>query len=803
MFACAVLLLAALPSPLSVSIDDKLTLVHGVLTAPQAGDLTQAAKTFVEVRGAELGLPAGGTLGTPKTHGTRFGGSVQLPQMAGGLEVYGASAVVTFDGEGRVVRVASSLEPYRRLINAWRVSGPDAHALAAKNVEGALIKPDGAPYGGIKRMLFIVGEEAHVGYLAWVPTLTANENWHLAIDATNGALLWSENRTYASTAAKVYDPNPERGLQSTPMTSTTLNHLVNDGGVGFLTGARVQTVNCCPTANCDKTAGAPTKRSTGQYQTNQGIYTYDVAICDRRQLASNDPAVHASGDYVYQPVDPPTGTRPNNQSAADSDEFAEVQAYHHVDKAYDRLDALSRGPLSSRGFAPFQLRDNRAGRTSGVWVNGSETDTSTAVRTATGLVANDLRRVDNAAFMPREAMDTSTTPDNAFPTDALLIYQGSGADFAYDGPVLWHEFGHGMVYSTANWVQTLSIDARSASSESQALHEAMGDIVAFMVGNTSAIGTYIAPRVGTGQALRDAQNTLRCPDVLWGESHQDSQHFTGAIWEARQTKFQGTDRGDTFDAAFYAAAVSFPQNVDFAKAAAIVSAAVAQAFPAMPDAEAQMNAIFDARGVTNCSKVVDLTENPNPRAYYMVFGTGSTNLQTDALPGPYQMKLSAPKGAKRLNVRSQIAQFGNNVSVRILTKTGAPVTYTRNGFSLTNDADSTVTPTVSQGVMTADIEVQVPCGGAVYFSIANAGSRERQLGNITASIEPADTCPEPLDAGVTGQPDAGVVTLEPVTLDSTADTLGAPMAGCGCNGGAAGALGWLLVVVALRGRRSR
>jgi len=38
-------------------------------------------------------------------------------------------------------------------------------------------------------------------------------------------------------------------------------------------------------------------------QTFQGPVSFDVAICDQRQRATNDPSVHASGDYVYVPVD--------------------------------------------------------------------------------------------------------------------------------------------------------------------------------------------------------------------------------------------------------------------------------------------------------------------------------------------------------------------------------------------------------------------------------------------------------------------------------------------------------------------
>ena len=146
--------------------------------------------------------------------------------------------------------------------------------------------------------------------------------------------------------------------------------------------------------------------------------------------------------------------------------------------------------------------------------------------------------------MARENMAAVSVPEQAFDTDALVMYQGNSGDYAYDGPVIWHEFGHGAIYSTANWNRYATVDARSANDESSALHEGSADVVAFMVGNDPKIGAYVGPRADpTTPNIRDVNNTAKCPDVLWGESHQDSLHYTGAIWQASTQNFQSTAPG--------------------------------------------------------------------------------------------------------------------------------------------------------------------------------------------------------------------------------------------------------------------
>lgn len=803
-----VLSLAAAPSPQVLSRPDgRIDLAQGVLSAPVPGDLREAALQFALSRKAELGLGPGSTLVIGDAFSTKLGATVHLEQRIAGVAVYGATAIVTFDTERRVVRVSSSLSPAPATGLVWNLSGPDALRTAAAQVNFAQLQPDRTPYGGWQPYIFPVEGKLRAGYLTWVPTLDIKENWHLAIDAADGHVIFEENRVHHATDAKVYASSPlglSGGVGITPLIDVQLGDFPATWDGGTLEGAHIRSLNCCPTAGCSSEMGAVPRRATGMVQTFGGqVLNYDVAICDRQHRANNDPAVNPNENFVYTPVDPPTSPRPTLASLADWDEFAEVHAYYHVNKVYDYLSALSTGPFATqKGLLPFKLRDERFGRVTAVWVNASDPDFQAGTQSGSMLTSNVLTRTDNAMYVQREQMAAMAVPEYAFDSDALIMYQGDRADYAYDGPVVWHEFGHGAIHATADWNYTIALDARSANAESQALHEANADVIAAMTGNLSNVGAYVGPRATPGSSgIRDLNNSAKCPDVLWGESHQDSLHYTGAIWQARQNLFQGTDEGKTFDAAFYAALVSFPKDVDFEKAATIIAGSVAQAFPSIPDAQQQMKAIFDSRGVTNCSKVLDLTNDRTPRPYYAIPGSFSAGLAMGSLvPGPFQFKFKAPAGVKAVTLTGQSfgGGGGGTTRVRLVAKKNAPITFTRTASALTHDADAELVPTSTQGTLSGRLEITVPCGEEVYFTMVNPSSRDRVVYNLAFDYEPADRCEEPMMP----VPDAGMpVEPEPVVLPSQSIELGEPHSGCGCGAGA-GPLLLLALGALLRRRRS-
>lgn len=841
MFATALLplILAANFTP---SFDERVTaptgelkLGIGRLSQPLPGSLAQAARTFALSRRGELGLPVTSDLGQPTSFGTRFGASFHLSQQVGGVDVYNARVVVTVDRERRVVQLSSGAVRYRQAVLDWRMRPEEAMRLAAREVPMAMLQPSGEPYGGWRQQVFPAGEDVHAGYFVWVPSLDPLQNWHVAIDAVTGAVLFKENRVYrAADDAEVYESSPghlDAGVGVTPTITVQLQHA--DGGsmiassaifglpdagtftltndAGKLMGTQLVAFGCCPNAGCDTGPDAGAARAAGNAQLYGYNVTYDVVLCERVMRASNDPALNPAGSYVYTPTDPPTlqGGQPvpvSQSEPADSDPFAEVHAFYHVNSVYDFVRSLSHAaaPLfPTEQIQPFQMRDERRvpRRVPAVWTNVTLPDFEEIQRNFNPLTmstrADRLSRIDNAVFLGRENFQRLVLPEYFLDVDAILLFQGPRVDYAYDAPVVWHEFGHGVITATAG-LGAFAIDSRSANDEGGAMHEGLADYLAAAFGQNPEVGAYVGPRISSSVSgglleqdvpVRNLENALACPEVLWGEPHQDSKHFSAALWQARKEHFQGTDLGRTFDAAIYAALVSMDPTTNFAGAAATIASHVERAFPGVAQAGDKMRQIFDQRGVTNCSKVIDLTDVTEPRPLYGIGGNSRAGMNGQIIPGPYQIKLRTPQGARRVSISGRVdtGPFGGAPSVRLLARAGSPITFTRGGNTLTNDATKTVLGSIIGGVLDAAADIDVPCGATseVYLSIGTSGGGNVNIQGLTASFQPATTC-DPQDGGTDGGTDAGQGGGQVVSVPHAGDNAGRVPEGCGCSGAGAG-----------------
>lgn len=798
----------------------------GVLSAPLGKDLGAEVLRWALQNREHYGLPAAATLQVLEVFPTRFGASVHLKQTVKDLNVYEAKLVVTVDAQRRVTQVASSLAGFTKVHDGKAMTRDQAMKLAAKSLPLVGLRPDGVPYGGAKAFYFSVDGELHRGFVANVQTLDLRRNWYVAIDAVTGATLFRQDRVHhAALDAHVYPISPGGLDAGVGVTLTELKQLahadggsmvanecedltdagsliLDDGGVnrvpnsgGHLCGTQLMMYNCCPTKGCDPDAGAVRAQGTVDLATLgiplSGTVNYDVAVCDRMRRASN--LTNATGDFVYAPVDPPTNTTdvlPTD--AANFDEFAEVHSFFHVNRVYDWVRGLSGGS--------FKMRDEKLNPPVKpvVWANAMFPNFNELMSNFQCLpppigqggtcVANTLVRVDNAAFMPREQF--SQIPINGFDTgaDTLMIFQGNSADAAYDATVIQHEFGHGVVYATANLsISSVASDTWGANNEGGALHEGFADYIAAAFNDNPEVGPYFGPRVAvaagesTDGALRRLTNQDRCPTVLWGEVHQDSMHLAEALWDARTGPFNGADHGHTFDTAFYAMLVSITPNADFAMVAAAMAARVGEAFPSITDASTQMTGVFFDRGVIGCTKAIDVGSTNLPREYF-----GIVQVETSSqVPGPVQFRVPGGAGVANVHVTAQ-AQGGGfgqqGPAVHVRTKVGAPITVTRAGDNFTLDATKDVTAG-GTSTLTADVPVDAPCGSDVYVALtAPGGGATLSALNVTFTAQ--SSC-----ATDAGTPDAGTdvdagtgdttKNLPSVGEDSTVDQAG--WKGCGCS----------------------
>ncbi len=848
----------------------QLKLSIGTLSEPLNGELSAAAWAWAMGKRDALGLPAASTLRNVVTQGTRFGASVRLQQQIDGVDVYGAQVVVTIDAQRRVTMVSSSILPFAKSVMAWTLTADEAVQRASKEVPLPLLQGSGKAYGAARREIFPLGVEAHAGYLTMVPTLNGAANWYVAIDATTGAVLWKQNRVFNATSdAKVYASSPgglDAGVGVMPLINVTLNHpdggsmVLADAG-GFLSGDLLTSFNCCPNEGCSTAPDAGPKRATGTtmvpFMGNNITITYDVPLCDRLQRANNLDA----GSYVYPPIDPPIVTGgvvgPVVQSdLSHSDEFSEVHAFFHVNRVYDWVRGLSSAatplfPGNVPAIGAFKMRDElrTPARKPAILSNVVFPDFGEIQADPLGkcniatfkCTISKLGRQDNAAFMPVENFAQIPLPALAMDVDTLMIFQGNYSDFGYDAPVLWHEFGHGVIYATAALgFDQLALDTRSANNETGAMHEGFADFIAGAFGtfsggggNPADIGVYVGPRFGGGATLmgvrqdsflRTMDNTLTCPEVLWGEVHQDSQHYSAALWQARKAFFLGTDNGHTFDAAFYASLVSMSPQVNFADAAAIITAHVKTAFPAIADADTKMNMVFTAKGVINCSKVLDVTGATTGRPYYGITAGAGFPAGT-IIPGPYQMKIKTPNGTKSLTVTAAGGGGGQLAAapkVKLLAKAGSAITFAKAGALLNNTADIVVDATVAGSTVTATAAINAPCGAASEVFLTLASTQAETLQNVKVAFVAADNCNGVPDGGTGGGAgggagggvgggtgggsgggsggggNTGVVKIDVIGKE----TGPAAPKGCGCSGVEAGLGGFAALLLMLRRRRN-
>lgn len=833
------------------------TLQLGVLSEPLTGELSASAKAWALSRRNELGLHPQSTLVFETGFATRFGASLHYRQLIDGLELYQAKLVVTVDERMRVVQVSSSLIGARVVRSTPVISEAQAVVKATPLVAFPVMRADDTTRAAAsaKTFLFDTGDALHVGYLMHLPTYDPTKNWYVAIDGVTGETLLSENRALkAEFDANVYPQSPgglDAGVARVPPTvrplvradggsyiASTCEVLLPDGGyvvaenadAGRLCSDQLTVLNCCTREGCAPDAGPHRIVGPSNFVvpgTNFSVnLNLDVTVCDRVNQATNQ---RPEGDFRYTPVDPPTNRAAVElDDPANSDTFAQVNAFYSVNQIYDWVRVLSSRagsvyPTQQPAIVPFRMRDERKtpARRPAVLTNVlvPNFQAITGIPAClppqfggTGMgacVINGFTRFDNAQFLPAEDFAQLPIPGLSTGVDTLILYQGNGADPAYDATVVWHEFGHGVIHSTAGLsLSAIAFDARSANNEGGALHEGLADYLSAAFGRTPAMGPYFGPRAVAGSVmgiaqdgyLRSTANTFSCPDVLWGEVHQDSMHVSGALWAGRQANL-GTDDGATYDAAFYAMLVSLAPNADFAQVAQVMAQRVSTAFT--PAAGQALTQTFTQRGVIGCSKVLDVTDGAAARPAYIISGT-----MASTFPGPFQFKMRVPAGAQAIRVRAMSGGGGGGGGqqmLSVLTKSQQAITFTRSGANaVTHDAEFTGSIALSNNI-DARVPVAVPCGQEKEVYVAFVG-RPTTLQNLQVSAEALVNCMLPTDGGMPVdagmEPDAGQAGSETKRLPAVSLVSQPTAQSCGCStdGAMAGLFG-LALLLARRVRR--
>lgn len=496
-----------------------------------------------------------------------------------------------------------------------------------------------------------------------------------------------------------------------------------------------------PTNDADVTMDLPLENLVSSTNLD-GTYV-QVASCDQLSADCNTvqrAVADTSGDFLYDPM-----------SLAFDDAFSEVSAYFHTSLVVDYFRAAHAFTWSCAGLPRMD-----------VVVNYSETPHV---------------GYDNAMFVPGSRGSCGT----------LVFGQGFMHDYAYDGDVVYHEFGHAVTES----ISSLGYFATSIASNNYqplAINEGTSDYWASAVQGDPNIGESIGSIEGFSGSLRGLDNDLACPGDLFGEGHYD-----GRIWSAFGWALRGIVGQTRADALWYTTMASLAGGVTLAEATNTLLATVSSEVTmghVTEDERTQIMAAADARGLPDCSMFVPIDDGLRHDGYSgNSFVTGLSHglapLEYTVYVPPdvvdLEVRIDHPTLTGMVNVHFNTGSAVRATSSRISAQASVPLG--RGGVAIFSRAQG-LTPctTVYVGIETTDLRA----GESLYGIQAT----------VTTTNE-TRACPPPTpDAG---PPDAGHDAGDVADAGADGATGPAPSADCACRAGtsAGSAHGVALVMLAL------
>lgn len=687
-----------------------------------------------------------------------------------GIPLRRAHATVLADGAGeRVVAQQLPDASAELLPSQARISPEAALARARAHVAVGLGAPPPAMEPGPLVYLTILGVPV-LAYEVEMPLSLAGPEpskktvW---ISASSGIVL-DEWEHVMSSKARVFLTNPAK----TPRPIEVELSGVHAEGPGVpLTGERVQSFNCA----LDEPEEVPEWWSEGK------CYPVQRAVSD------------ANGDFI---VPLPDIILPADNADGD-DLYAELSMYWNAERFLDHMATL--------GVPQFKC----------------ELSTMLANYRTTALSPS----YPDLPYTPlNNAYWTNTcTPG----TGATMIFgQGSAVDFGYDGDVVYHELGHGMV----SLLTPAGLGGRRTRSDAMladagGINEAVSDYFSVMLTHDPLLGDYVARFwPGYGAAIRNAENTKTCPNDTVGQVHNDGEPFMAALWATR--KRVGAER---LDRMVIDMLTRLPADADLETASWTLFDLAEQAHLAgewsQEDLD-QMIRAFDSRGLYECARVITDPERvAQGRTMYLRPRTAAV---TPFFPGPMQLRHVVPEGSDNVVVRFRLAPAegappDNKAGVLVLLKRAdAPLVfdYTLTAIDKANDGGKGSVREVIE--VRGDWDLARPAsllgaadnqlvlrgfrpGEVVHVALANVGASESAAGGVTVMSLPTEFL------------DEGTVHVDVELGESESESEGASagldapevetdpaMASCACRGDGAPGAGLLgLAALGLARRRRR
>lgn len=457
------------------------------------------------------------------------------------------------------------------------------------------------------------------------------------------------------------------------------------------------------------------------------------------------------GDFLYYP--PPLDAPGSPQSPLDG--FAEGSAYVHAERFMDWLSGF--------GFAGLMCTQ--------------QGEPATLVVNYRYIQDGDWLPFDNARF----------TGDCE---QLVLLGQAEKVDFAYDGDIIAHELGHGVIETqlTEGYLGGRRARSDALVNDAGALNEAFADFFANTYMGDPQLGEYIGVYGRDQASVRSSDNTYGCPGTFTGQVHNDSQPFAGALWDSYE--LYGLPMVDAAldtlallpeDATVEIASDTFI-NVTRAKLGQVAANTV--------------QSLFDERGLTDCRRWVSVDEVRNN---VLVYPPGE---MAPFAPPPLQVVVDVPPWAATFTVRfSAEARTGSfeepgEIEPGLLIERGQPIVFSYEPLATNSTLVRHTADTVVGRIEGNEFTTTTEGTAQIYLGFINTGEAPMQVSDIEvnfAAETPTDGADESGESSEVGTATTGLGT------DTDTDTLGETLdleddsdkSGCSCNTGPEDAGWWL------------
>lgn len=614
-----------------------------------------------------------------------------------GVPVHGRFTVL-HEKNGAIVSLVNGMESFT-LDTTPKMSADEAAKAAYARLANS---KEMAPRFTSRLMIVSFDGTFRLAYKIRFAPMSPTDGRFFFVDANSGKVLRSGTSIFRSTnEAKVFEFNPIR----TPDPKTLELPWVADDADGYLVSKLEDGYRKLMAVSC------PDEGET----IDMGDYYGEMPVCTLRQRANKE----ENGNFVYE-----DWTKGLSGKFDIDDIYPEVSAYYHLQKIYDFI--LNIG-LENFTELPNHVLPDHEGKYPFIGVVNFQM----ASYGAGGKIT--LQPMDNAFYAAYDPMfNEYYFPSTELEGDMLVMGQGNRADFSYDGDVIYHEFGHGIIEGLTHLSYLSKPDIYGFSAESLALNEGMADIFSFLITDDECLGEYTSQLSMGQECIRRATNPNIAVEDFVGESHNDGLPALAAHWSIYQKALEHGFTIEKVAKLFVSALLNVPHNdIGFKEWAEVfIATAEESEFAELRD---DFEQILRDRGFYEEIRARDITRKAE---YYMVGGTIPGYISTDTVfiededegimeisPMYIQLYLDVPECVDTLEFSAGLmGEYGYNYNpkLQLLVRKEKPVIWHHSDGDITTmDYDYKITDYIKKNQSTVYTVENLEPGTRYYFHFIN------------------------------------------------------------------------------------